>query len=197
MRKVTQNQRRKQLNKVKLSNLTFHKLNWLEYLTIDLSVWFLFFPKPYEILFTVLLCMPVIGLALNGLTGRPSIASLVEMLNLVTIETIQHYATIDTSIKNEGMESKVELKVLIEPSSNKHELNENIYELILTHVSNYQINFLNENNRTFEFDTDEVKLERDSKFEDKYILSFINASVDLHIKFSGLAIKLPTGNAKK
>ncbi|WP_431293962.1 hypothetical protein [Pedobacter sp. P26] len=72
------------------------------------------------------------------------------LLKLVAIETIQHYATIDTSVKNEGLESKVELKVmLIEPSSNKHELNENIYELILTHVSNYQINFLNENNRTF------------------------------------------------
>jgi len=58
------------------------------------------------------------------------------LLNLVAIETIKHYSTIDTSIKNEGMESKVELKVmLIEPRSDEHKLSENIYELILTHVT--------------------------------------------------------------
>jgi hypothetical protein len=79
MSKVRRNQRQQQRSKVTFSKLTFHKLNWLEYLTIGLSVWFLFFPKPYEILFTVLLCMPIIGLILNGLTGRPSITSLVEI----------------------------------------------------------------------------------------------------------------------
>jgi hypothetical protein len=116
------------------------------------------------------------------------------LLNLVAIETIQHYSTIDTSIKNEGMESKVELKVmLIEPRSDKHKLSENIYEQILTHVTSYQIDFLNADDGTFEFDTDEVKLERDSRSENMYILSFINASVDIHVKFSGLEVKLLTG----
>jgi hypothetical protein len=120
------------------------------------------------------------------------------LLNLVTIETIQYYSTIDTSIKNEGMERKVELKVmLIEPGSNKNELNENIYELLLTHVTSYQIDIINEDYRTFEFDTDEVKLEKDGKSEDMYILSFINASVDIHIKFSGLVVKLLACNGKK
>ncbi|PQJ74523.1 hypothetical protein [Polaribacter gangjinensis] len=75
-REIKQNKKR---SKVTLSKLTFHKLNWLEYITIGLSLWFLFYPKPYTILFTVLLCIPVVGLLLNGLTGRPSIASLVEI----------------------------------------------------------------------------------------------------------------------
>lgn len=46
---------------------------------MGLGIWFLIYPKPYTILFTALLCMPVLGLILNGLTGRPSIASLVEI----------------------------------------------------------------------------------------------------------------------
>jgi len=87
------------------------------------------------------------------------------LLNLVSIETIQYYAAIDTSIKNEGLESKVESKVmLLKPTEKENEVNEHFYELILTHVTNYQIDFINEDNRTFEFDTDEVQLERDSKF---------------------------------
>jgi len=50
------------------------------------------------------------------------------LLNLVAIETIQYYTTIDTSIKNERLASKIELKVMsIEPGDNEHELNENIY----------------------------------------------------------------------
>lgn len=66
-------------SRVKLSKLTFHKLDWLEYITMGLGFWFLFYPKPYDILFTTLLCMPILGLLLNGLTGRPSISSLVEI----------------------------------------------------------------------------------------------------------------------
>jgi hypothetical protein len=66
-------------NNVTLSKITFHKLDWLEYTTIGLGLWFLFYPKPYVLLFTILLCIPIIGLILNGLTGRPSIASLVEI----------------------------------------------------------------------------------------------------------------------
>lgn len=79
MTQANKNQNKKNRSQVSLSNLTFHKLDWLEYLTIGLGLWFLFFPKPYEILFTVLLCIPILGLILNGITGRPSIASLVEI----------------------------------------------------------------------------------------------------------------------
>ncbi|WP_426326228.1 hypothetical protein [Pedobacter sp. R-06] len=119
------------------------------------------------------------------------------LLNLVSIETIQYYATIDTSIKEEGMESKVELKVmLLKPTEKEHEVNEHFYELILTHVTNYQIDFMNEDNRTFEFDPDEVQLERDDK-SDVYILSFINSSVSIYIKFSGLGMKLLNFNEPK
>lgn len=74
-----QNRRKEKRSKVTLSKLTFHKLEWLEYVTMGLGLWFLFYPKPYDILFTALLCMPLLGLFLNGLTGRPSISSLVEI----------------------------------------------------------------------------------------------------------------------
>ncbi|WP_293306135.1 hypothetical protein [Pedobacter sp. UBA5917] len=79
MSDARRNRRQQQRSKVTFSKLTFHKLNWLEYLTIGLSLWFIFFREPYKILFTALLCMPIIGIVLNGLTGRPSIASLVEI----------------------------------------------------------------------------------------------------------------------
>ncbi len=62
-----------------LSKLTLHKLNWLEYVTIGLGLWFVIYPKPYTILFTILLCVPLFGLFLNGINGRPSIASLVSI----------------------------------------------------------------------------------------------------------------------
>jgi hypothetical protein len=68
----------KQSNKV-ISKLTFHKLDWLEKVTLALAIWFLIYPKPYTILFTILLIIPILGLVLNGLNGKPSIASLVEI----------------------------------------------------------------------------------------------------------------------
>lgn len=79
MAKKKRKQVKQQPGKVHLSKLTFHKLDWLEKVTFALGLWFLFFPYPYKILFTVLLCIPVLGLILNGITGRPSIASLVEI----------------------------------------------------------------------------------------------------------------------
>lgn len=79
MKKAGRNRRKAKRSKVTLSKLTFHKLDWLEYVTIGLGFWFLLYPIPYDILFTALLCMPVLGLILNGITGRPSIASLVEI----------------------------------------------------------------------------------------------------------------------
>lgn len=77
--KSKRNEHKQKRGKVSLSKLTFHKLNWLEYITIGLGLWFLFYPVPYNLLFTVLLCIPILGLILNGLNGRPSIASLVEI----------------------------------------------------------------------------------------------------------------------
>jgi hypothetical protein len=79
MAETIRNRRPEKRSKVTLSKLTFHKLDWLEYTTIVIGLWFLFYPKPYDILFTALLCMPILGLILNGITGRPSIASLVEI----------------------------------------------------------------------------------------------------------------------
>lgn len=61
------------------SKLTFHKLDWLEKVTLGLGLWFWIYPKPYTLLFTILLIIPILGLILNGLNGKPSIASLVEI----------------------------------------------------------------------------------------------------------------------
>lgn len=65
---------------IKPSKITFHRLNWLEWLSIGFSLWFLISPKPYKILFIIVLCLPIIGLILNGLS-RPSVASLVSISN--------------------------------------------------------------------------------------------------------------------
>lgn len=60
------------------NNLTLHKLDWLEWITIGIAVWFVLFPKPYEVLLGILLIIPIIGLFLNGL-HKPSMATLVEI----------------------------------------------------------------------------------------------------------------------
>jgi hypothetical protein len=65
-------------NSISFAKLTLHKLNWLEYLTIGLAVWFFLYPKPYEILLGILLFIPILGLFLNGL-HKPSMATLVEI----------------------------------------------------------------------------------------------------------------------
>jgi hypothetical protein len=73
--------------RVRRSKLTFHKLDRLEGLALVFGLGFLLVPKPfgllwtvlYTLLFTVLLVLPVVGLVLNGRTGRPSIASLVRI----------------------------------------------------------------------------------------------------------------------
>ena len=58
--------------------LHFHKLNWLEWVSIILGIWFWIYPRPYIFLFSVLLIIPILGIILNGFR-RPSIASLVEI----------------------------------------------------------------------------------------------------------------------
>lgn len=109
------------------------------------------------------------------------------LLKLVSIEKLQYYATIDTSVKDKGLNSKVELSVmLLEPSGN--EIKEQIYKLILSNVTEYHIDFSSADSRTFEFDTDEVQLNKDTKAKGTYTLSFVNSSVNLDIKFSEIEI---------
>lgn len=58
--------------------MKLHKLDWLEWTTIFLCGWFLFYPTPYQILFTIILLLPVIGLILHG-HSKPSITSLISI----------------------------------------------------------------------------------------------------------------------
>lgn len=60
------------------TNITLHKLDWLEWLSIVICIWFWFYPHPYKVAFTIVLVLPIIGLMLNGLS-RPSLASLVSI----------------------------------------------------------------------------------------------------------------------
>lgn len=74
MKTITTHNKKDSTNKV----YTLHKLDWLEYISIGLCLWFLFYPKPYEYLLIGLLLLPFVGMFLNGL-NKPSIASLVEI----------------------------------------------------------------------------------------------------------------------
>lgn len=65
-------------NKVTFDKLTLHQLDWLEWTTIGLALWFLLYPRPYEILLGALLVIPIIGLLLNGM-HKPSMATLVKV----------------------------------------------------------------------------------------------------------------------
>jgi hypothetical protein len=77
-RKIIKSNTQSKSNSVTFDKLTLHKLDWLEWTTMGLAGWFLFFPRPYEILLGVLLAIPIIGLILNGL-HKPSMATLVEV----------------------------------------------------------------------------------------------------------------------
>ncbi|NNV56064.1 hypothetical protein [Limnovirga soli] len=74
LKKATKNT----VKKIPFSNITLHKLDWLEWLSIGLCVWFWFYPHPYKVAFTIVLLLPILGLILNGLS-RPSLASLVSI----------------------------------------------------------------------------------------------------------------------
>ncbi len=58
--------------------ITFHKLDWLEWVAIFLCAWLILYPRPYKLVFTLVLILPIIGLILNGLK-RPSFASLISI----------------------------------------------------------------------------------------------------------------------
>ena len=72
--------RRNKEGRTKYAKVALHQLDWLEWLSISLCVWFWFYPYPYKLAFTVVLALPIIGLILNGLS-RPSLASLVSISN--------------------------------------------------------------------------------------------------------------------
>ncbi|GAB0155409.1 hypothetical protein CHRYSEOSP005_06700 [Chryseobacterium sp. Alg-005] len=61
-----------------ISKLTIHNLNWLEWSAIFFSIWFIFYPKPYEFLLIILLLFPIVGILLNGI-HQPSIITLVKI----------------------------------------------------------------------------------------------------------------------
>jgi hypothetical protein len=63
-----------------LPNVKLHKLDWLEWTAIVISFWFWIVPIYYEIIFAIVLSIPLIGLILNGIS-RPSLASLVSISN--------------------------------------------------------------------------------------------------------------------
>jgi hypothetical protein len=67
-------------NKYMPKHLKFHRLSWLERLALLFAIWFVFYPRPYTLLFTILLLMPIIGLIINGIR-RPSIISLINISN--------------------------------------------------------------------------------------------------------------------
>lgn len=56
--------------------MKIHRLDWLDWLTVLLCIWFVLYPHPYGLLFTVILLLPIIGLILHGYS-RPSLTSLV------------------------------------------------------------------------------------------------------------------------
>lgn len=76
--KTRKKRKKKKRDEVTLSKLTLHKLDWLEWITIGIGLWFLFVAQPYKILLGILLIIPILGLILNGL-HKPSMASLVEI----------------------------------------------------------------------------------------------------------------------
>ena len=68
-------------NKFDWKKVTFHKLDSLEWVAIILFWWLIIYPKPYQLLVGVTLLLPILGFVINGLKGRPSIASLVQIKN--------------------------------------------------------------------------------------------------------------------
>jgi hypothetical protein len=65
-------------NRVSLPQVKLHKLDWLEWISIGFCLWLWFYPHPYQLVFIIVLLLPILGLILNGLS-RPSLASLVSL----------------------------------------------------------------------------------------------------------------------
>lgn len=76
--KTNKKRKKKKRDEVTLSKLTLHKLDWLEWITIGIGLWFVFVANPYRLLLAILLIIPILGMILNGI-HKPSMASLVEI----------------------------------------------------------------------------------------------------------------------
>ena len=109
---------------------------------------------------------------------------------MVAIESIQYHSQADDSIDQFKFTSLVKLNVMvIEPTQEASVLSQNIYSLELLSVDKYCISSSDDNHRTFEFDTDEITLEKDKESK-SHILRFINAFTEITISFNDLTIKL-------
>jgi hypothetical protein len=72
--------KKRQHNKPTFPKVTLHQLDWLEWISIGLCIWFWFYPHPYKLVFGLVLSLPIIGLIINGLS-KPNLASLVSITN--------------------------------------------------------------------------------------------------------------------
>jgi len=52
-------------DKTKNSGL-IHKFDFIDWLTIGLCIWLMIYPHPYELVFTAVLFLPIIGLIYHG-----------------------------------------------------------------------------------------------------------------------------------
>ena len=110
---------------------------------------------------------------------------------LVSIESIQQLVKIDSSTNIDSLTSLVDIEVMvIEPTEKKGVLSENIYNINVTNIGDYTIEFNDTDSRSLNFDTDEVWLEMDEKKAQNYILNFSNDSVIIQISFKNVILKL-------
>jgi hypothetical protein len=113
------------------------------------------------------------------------------LIQIVSIESIKFDSSSDTTNFATELISIIELKIIvIEPTTEKNRLSENIYDLKLTKVTCYKIDFNSSEEKNLEFDTDEVTLEKHPKNIGSYTLKFFNASTNINITFSELTMNL-------
>ena len=122
------------------------------------------------------------------LPSIPEILNKEFLLRLVAIESINHSTLSKTSFGNTTFNNIVELDVLVlEPKGKLNEISECIYRLHLRKVSRYFLEVFEEDERTLEFDTDEVTLKTEGT-SGVYTLQFFNAYANLSISFKDIAI---------
>lgn len=124
------------------------------------------------------------------MTEIPKILNPDFLLRMVAIESISYHSKADESIDQFKFTSLAELNVIvIEPTQKAAVLSENRYTLELLNIDKYSICYGEIDPHTFEFDTDEVKLEKEDE-SGRYLLKFRNASTKIDISFKAVTIKL-------
>ena len=114
------------------------------------------------------------------------------LIRIVSIETLQFNILSRKNDSKDGPDNFVELKLMaIEPALNS-KLSENIYALVLKKVTMFNCSFDDLNERTLEFDVDEINLEKEKSDSQKYILRFQNNSVTIEISFDDLSLQVLT-----